>query len=313
MPPIYLPYPGGMSENRPTFQRWVASSGGLSPEGMDETGRDPSAVPLGLIFFWRRSPTLKRWAIFACPSGTAALLLCAALAAGKALALPLAAPRGLMQTKRGEVKYTKPPSAAIPATVPQPLEVKDHLGVGESSWAILRFQDASEVKVRELTELEIVEPAVARETAFRLLKGEVYFSGLQQSQNTIVQTPHAKVRPKGTEFLIRVSDAETELIMFDGQAEMSNMQGAIAVKPGEAGLAETGRPPRNRPAIQARNIVQWWLYYPAVLDPAELQLSPLAQQTLKDSLAAYRAGDLITALEQFPGYPSGDSGRGGPR
>ena len=96
-------------------------------------------------------------------------------------AAPLAAPRGLMQTKRGEVNYTKPPALPVPAAVPQVLEVKDHLAVGESSWAILRFQDASEIKVRELTQLEIVEPAVMRGASFRLLKGEASSSGLRRS------------------------------------------------------------------------------------------------------------------------------------
>src|SRR3989442_15066205 len=99
-----------------------------------------------------------------------AMLFCCAwlmvFGSRQAFAAPLAAPRGLMQTKRGKVNYTKPPAASIPAAVPQPLEVKDHLAVGESSWAILRFQDASEVKVRELTELQIVEPAAARGLSF---------------------------------------------------------------------------------------------------------------------------------------------------
>src|SRR4051812_38718615 len=92
-------------------------------------------------------------------------------AAERAFGVPLAAPRGVMQTKRGDVVYTKPPAAAVPAPVPQPLELRDRLAVGESSWAILRFQDASEVKVRELTQLEIVEPAQIRGASFRLFKG----------------------------------------------------------------------------------------------------------------------------------------------
>ena len=237
-----------------------------------------------------------------------AMLFCYAwlmlFGSGQAFTAPLAAPRGLMQTKRGRVSYTRPPAASIPAAVPQPLEVKDHLAVGESSWAILRFQDASEVKVRELTELQIVEPAVARGLSFHLLKGEAYFSGLQQSHDAVVQTPHAGIVPGGTEFLIRVTDHETEVIMFDGHADMTNSQGGIVVKAGEQGVAEADRAPRLRAAVEARNIVQWWLYYPGVLDPKDLGLSPAAQQTLEPSLSAYRSGDLIAALEKFPGYPS---------
>ena len=63
-------YPGGMVDNSPTFQRWVASSEGLSPEGTAEIVLAPSAVPSGLILSLALIPTLKRWAILACPFGT---------------------------------------------------------------------------------------------------------------------------------------------------------------------------------------------------------------------------------------------------
>src|SRR4051794_3013354 len=96
-----------------------------------------------------RSSRRPRWKAVP-PLGTVLRLagMSLALAFGvhehESLAAPLAAPRGLMQTKRGQVSYTRPPSAPAPAAIPQPLEVKDRLAVGEASWAILRFQDASE-------------------------------------------------------------------------------------------------------------------------------------------------------------------------
>jgi len=49
-------HPGGMIDNRPTFQRW------------DRDRRDPS--PEGTCPSQILNPTLKRWAIIACPSGT---------------------------------------------------------------------------------------------------------------------------------------------------------------------------------------------------------------------------------------------------
>jgi hypothetical protein len=67
---------GGTSENSPTFQRWVCVRNALSP---DRDGRRPNqdacSIPLqpslsGLRAFRRSFPTLKRWAIAACPSGT---------------------------------------------------------------------------------------------------------------------------------------------------------------------------------------------------------------------------------------------------
>ncbi len=68
---IEVPHPGGMAENSPTFQRWVGEfSGAQVPKGRLKPGaiRQPSLRDL-----WDCGggfPTLKRWAIVACPSGT---------------------------------------------------------------------------------------------------------------------------------------------------------------------------------------------------------------------------------------------------
>ena len=65
------PHPGGMAENSPTFQRWVREfrgapvpKGRLKPYAIRQPSlRDLSDCGGGF-------PTLKRWAIVACPSGT---------------------------------------------------------------------------------------------------------------------------------------------------------------------------------------------------------------------------------------------------
>src|SRR5208282_2431264 len=59
------------------------------------------------------------------------------------------------------------------------------------------------------------------------------------------------------------------------------------------------------------NIIQWCLYYPAVLDVDELNFSDAEKQALTPSLAAYRAGDLLDALANYPANraPDYDSGK----
>ncbi|MGH7944068.1 MAG: hypothetical protein ACREF9_03540, partial [Opitutaceae bacterium] len=52
--------------------------------------------------------------------------------------------------------------------------------------------------------------------------------------------------------------------------------------------------------IETRNLLQWVLYYPAVLQPAELDLTAAERQALAASLEAYLQGDLPRALEQYP-------------
>jgi tetratricopeptide (TPR) repeat protein len=50
----------------------------------------------------------------------------------------------------------------------------------------------------------------------------------------------------------------------------------------------------------ANNILQWCFYYPAVLDPGDLAFTQDEQAVLKESLDAYRAGDLLVALAKYP-------------
>ena len=69
------PHPGGMTENSPTFQRWVREFRGAQvPKGRLKPGaiHQPSLRDLSCCGGW--FPTLKRWAIVACPFGTMAWL-----------------------------------------------------------------------------------------------------------------------------------------------------------------------------------------------------------------------------------------------
>jgi len=215
----------------------------------------------------------------------------------------LAAQRGAMRLKEGQVDHQRPPDSFRPAAVPQPLDFGDQLQTAELSWAVVEFTDLSRIKVRELSVLEIVKPsALSARTGLKINRGAAYVSDLPRFREFQVQTPHGKVTPRGTEFAIEVRDNETRVVMFDGEADLENDAGRIIVRPGEQGTAQLGQAPRTA-RIEAKNLVQWWLYYPGVLDPDEIGFSAEEQARLANSLAAYRSGDLGDALESFPAPP----------
>src|SRR5262249_14579793 len=106
---------------------------------------------------------------------------------------------------------------------------------------------------------------------------------------------------RGTEFHIAVADnGRTEVTLLDGEVALSNDQGEVTLQNGDQAVVEPGQAPRKSPALATINIIQWWLYYPAVVDPGQLGLSEDEKQTLTDSLAAYNSGDLLKALESYP-------------
>ena len=81
----------------------------------------------------------------------------------------------------------------------------------------------------------------------------------------------------------------------------------VQLESGEEGVVEMGNAPAKSAQIDAMNVIQWTLYYPAILDIDELELDDQAGRALAPSLEAYRAGDLLQALAQYPENRAGTS------
>jgi hypothetical protein len=214
-------------------------------------------------------------------------------------------PGSLIQTQ-GMVRFKPAAGTEINAAVPQPLGFGESLRTLELSGAAMRLTDQTHLRLWEMTRLEIIRrPAVTNAPTVRIYQGEIRASSRARGSGIPVEGPLARGIPHGTEFLISVDAAtgRTEFTMFDGDVEMSNGVETRSVTSGQKGIADRGQPIRVVPILEAKNIIQWWIYYPGVLDLEELQFTPAAQTNLAASLDAYRAGSLVQALEKFPGYP----------
>src|SRR4051812_45343094 len=69
------------------------------------------------------------------------------------------AQRGVIRVKEGEVIYQRPPASAVPAGVSQQLDFGDQVQTAELSWAVVELTDVSQMRVTELSTLEIVKPS----------------------------------------------------------------------------------------------------------------------------------------------------------
>ncbi len=167
---------------------------------------------------------------------------------------------------------------------------------------MVRLAELGRVRVNELTTLEILPPLESSSKAtIDLKQGAMYFFTRDRPREFLIQTPHAMAASRGTEFLVTLEPAGRAVFtVFDGEVELSNALGTVVVFSGEQGTASPGQPPRKTAVIQSANIVQWWLYYPAILDPDEISLSPTEQTQLTNSLSAYRLGDVLSALQNYP-------------
>src|SRR5256885_7270230 len=178
----------------------------------------------------------------------------------------------------------------------------DRIRTGERSRITLRWSDQSIVHVNELSDLQIqpVSPTT-KKSGFSLWQGMLYFFHRDKPADLQVNTRTASAAVRGTEFNLDAEEnGRTILTLLDGTVELSNNRGQVSLQSGDQGIAEPGQAPRKTAVINTINVIQWALYYPAVLDLDELPLSPDEQQVLQPSMAAYRSGDLLQALADYP-------------
>jgi len=203
----------------------------------------------------------------------------------------------------GTVEVAPPGGADFAAAhANQVLHVGDQIRTGKSSRATIRLSNLSVIRVYELTTMAIKPPTKAEQNAtIQVKSGATYFFNRDKPNETQFETPSSSGAIRGTEFTLTVDEnGRTELALLDGEVAITNAHGSLQLQTGEKAVVEKDQAPQKSPLLNAANIIQWTLYYPAILDPDELALGDDVKQTLAGSLLAYRGGDLIAALAQYP-------------
>ncbi|MDQ8204288.1 FecR domain-containing protein [Pelagicoccus sp. SDUM812003] len=259
----------------------------------------PSSIPSPLRNRLRSSCFVGSFAF--CFRSAARLILGGLLGAGAVFADDEAS--GLLKAKRGKVDHMPYARGVwVPAPVGQSLFARDRLYTHENASATVWLSDRQPVDLGELSTLEIL-PKHRSSVALRLLKGALYFFNRESDREAEVRTPHATGAPRGTEFLVTVDEKRTRLVVFDGEAVLRNEKGEVTLSSGYVGIAEAGSAPVREP-LRAESLVQWWIYYPGILDVSELEFSDRDRDRLADSLVRFATGDLPGAFESYPGYPN---------
>jgi tetratricopeptide (TPR) repeat protein len=176
----------------------------------------------------------------------------------------------------------------------------DQIRTLDSSRAVIRWSDLTLERMDQRSHTII--PADKKEGALiEFFRGIIYFFHRDQPGKFDIRTPRASAVVRGTEFMLQVDDDGTTLLtLFDGKVEMTNQLGSLRLESGQEGIARPDQPPERTAGIAVINKLQWCLYYPGILDLGELDLAPEAQTALRDSLDAYRKGDLPQALQRYP-------------
>jgi len=210
------------------------------------------------------------------------------------------------------VQATKGAQGAwAPAAKEQSLAIGDRIRTRQRSRATLRLTDLYTMRLEQFTTIEVAA-GLFQDNKPRLDVGggAAFIFSREKSGEIDIKTPAANGAMRGTQLYVQVAaDGTSRFQVLEGQVELANLQGKLTLNAGEAGEAAPGRAPKRTAVIEATNLLQWALYYPAVLDPEELGMSEGEQNAVAKSLAAYREGDLLEALERYP--PRAPQGAGG--
>ncbi len=205
-------------------------------------------------------------------------------------------------SEENSVDSSTSPNVWQPASVGQKLAWHDRLRTGEDSRAAVPLGDLSILRLDELTEAEVLPPpAATAKPTVDLKQGTAYFFSREKSREINVQTPAANGGIRGTEFVVTVAaDGATSFTMIDGEVETSNAQGSLVVRSGERADIEPGGTPVKTAVGEPIESARWCFFYPGVLDPREVMDSLEVHDPLQASLSAYKDGDLLMALKQYP-------------
>lgn len=182
--------------------------------------------------------------------------------------------------------------------------------VRTSKWSrsTLVLNNNAVVTIDQNTTLAFPEEAEeATESASRwflnLMNGGAFFRS-RETQRLNIQTPFINAVHEGTEFMVAVSEQQTEISVFDGQVSGENSQGKIRISKGFKGMADANRPPQLQALkITPEDAVQWTLYYPPIVDYSTSNRSTIIDGLFNPAMTAYQAGDIHQSLIKLETIP----------
>ncbi|MBI4658651.1 MAG: FecR domain-containing protein [Verrucomicrobia bacterium] len=196
-----------------------------------------------------------------------------------------------------------------------PLKPGDSLVPVGDGTAVVQLEASYFARVKPGAKFHIQAPKRTDLPFVHLLEGILHIFSRGGEEEMKWQTGHATLTTRGTEFVLETHDNQTLVTVLDGHVELTftnalegrDLLMKTNLVSNETGVLKPGPAARfqKRP-IEAKNLVQWWLYYPGVLWNGDLSFSREERDRLKESLDAYRAGNLQRSLEAYPRVPPFD-------
>jgi tetratricopeptide (TPR) repeat protein len=154
--------------------------------------------------------------------------------------------------------------------------VEDSVRVLGYSRALLRQPDGAMLRLTEGTTLRGTAGQTGERSLWDLIRGLIHVIS-RDRRSLRFTTPFANAGLEGTEFVIGVSETQTEITVVEGVVEMSAAEGTtVRIAPGERGTAARSAAPAVAPAPDLPDFLAWAVHYSPVwsLDAPEPEEEP---------------------------------------
>ena len=212
-------------------------------------------------------------------------------------ATALAQPAAEIVSLKGKGDYTQSPASGwTPARVQQKVDPGTWLRTQQDSKMALLLADQTNATIDSNTTLQVKAPEAGgpRKSIVDFQRGKGRFETKTPTKSFSMATPTGLAAIRGTEWVVEVEeDGRSSFTVVEGEIDISNDLGSLAVGADEQGVLEKGRAPYKRRVQNARERVQW---------VSSFAIDPAAYAQYGDLETARRT--LVARVERAPG-PAG--------
>jgi tetratricopeptide (TPR) repeat protein len=187
----------------------------------------------------------------------------------------------------------------------QDLLAGDVLRTNATGNLAVMFADRTQMRLARNTTIVVKKVGAAADSVFELQRGTLWGRAARGGQGLLVETPAAAAAIRGTDFSLTVEGDRTSLTVLEGIVSLSNPQGSVTVRQGEAAAARIGEAPTKTVITDPSDREQMLTYLSLRSAFSKLAPSPFPSATLRAERArleklpaeARSPADLVTAAE----------------
>ena len=188
---------------------------------------------------------------------------------------------------------------------------EDQIRTLENSRAAIQLSNETMLRLDQNTLVKFSSAEPKSPSLLKLFSGRALFMTRFPHPLTI-ETPYVNASSGGTEYVIEVDKEHktSTLTVIEGTMHLKNAQGALTVTDGQSSVTQAGGEPVLRIVVNAKDTLQWALYYPPVLNLRDLSLGATEdlpktdwRAMLEKSISAYQSGDFATAFSELSNAP----------